>query len=520
MDTRESESYVTTISVEASGPRTMSETNESEKSVSITMENSGTSETNLNNSDKTLDNVQGVENPGFVEDGDQVKDKTKHRSSNSSFEEIPMSSDTDCEGGDLPDLSPRVITNVRTKNGLTEEQYKEYFMSENELRTSFRRGKTEEYDSNNLCKLCCWIVALAVLAGAVTVAVLIGIGVIATDPVRQVKESRNLQIQNASIEEIQIQTLLEVTNTSGPDVLTNDPEFFFSRQHFIDEIESNNIVKSEINMEQRDATDFTSHNQKINEVKDVSSSGVQSENKEATTEKNVSSVNEEVTTTGRVSAEPVNFYTSIRVFPTDGDVTNVAILPAKIEHSDVTDVQTLPRKHDTRENISSQDKPIDLSLDVSESPNEANSLDYLSEDKIYSAYEGSAHYELSHDNNARYDVAISPEKIDTEGSSDMQLDMHLTLGNNMEEGSGDDDHVKQQIIVSTEEQYFTEIEDEFENQIDEEFLEVNNKVPRLLQATITSNNGLSDKVITINNKKDFPADSDFSTDQFLIDFTK
>ena len=49
-----------------------------------------------------------------------------------------QSSDTEGEGCDLPDLSPRVISNIRTKNGLTEEQYKEYFMSENELRTSFR----------------------------------------------------------------------------------------------------------------------------------------------------------------------------------------------------------------------------------------------------------------------------------------------------------------------------------------------------------------------------------------------
>ena len=154
---QESNSYVTTITVEDSGPTTMSETTESEKSISINMENPETCETNLNNSEKTHNDVHGVENPGFVEDGDQVKDKreTKLRSSHSSFEEIPMlckiylfslkgntcylqSSDTDGEGCDLPDLSPRVISNIRTKNGLTEEQYKEYFMSENELRTSFR----------------------------------------------------------------------------------------------------------------------------------------------------------------------------------------------------------------------------------------------------------------------------------------------------------------------------------------------------------------------------------------------
>jgi len=277
----------------------------------------------------------------------------------------------------------------------------------------------------------------------------------------------------------------------------------------------------QINSQQR--SDLETDNQKKNEVKDFFSSGGQSEDhKEVTSENIVSSESEEVTTTDRVSAEPVNVATSNRVFLTDGDVTNVTRLPAEIEHGNVTDVQTLLSKHDTRENISAQNKPIHLLSYVTESTNEANSLDFLSEDKIYSAYEGSAHYELSHDDNARNDVAIFQEKIDTmtEGSSDLQLDMHHTLENNMEDGSGEEDHVAQQIVESTEEQYFTAIEDEFETQIDEEFLEVNNKVPRLLQATITSSNGLSDKVINTNNKKDFPVDSDFTTNQFLIDFTK
>ena len=89
---KESKSYVTTITVEDLGPTTMSETTQSEKSISINLENSENCETNLNNSDKSLDSVHGVENLGFVEDGDQVKDTrdTKQRSSHSSFEEIPM----------------------------------------------------------------------------------------------------------------------------------------------------------------------------------------------------------------------------------------------------------------------------------------------------------------------------------------------------------------------------------------------------------------------------------------------
>ena len=83
---------MTTITVEDSGPTTMSETTESEKSISINMEHSETCETNLNSSDKTPNSVHGVENPGFIEDGDQIRNQkdTKSRSSHSSFEEIPM----------------------------------------------------------------------------------------------------------------------------------------------------------------------------------------------------------------------------------------------------------------------------------------------------------------------------------------------------------------------------------------------------------------------------------------------
>merc|ERR1712106_1032702 len=165
----------------------------------------------------------GVTNLGFVEDRDVYNDnkQSNQRSSPSSFEEITMSSDTDCETAsklELADLSPRVITDVSTKNGLTEEQYKEYFMSENDLKNSFRlmswlfvwckfntylyRGEqTKNRSTKNCGKLCCWIFSLALLAGAITVAVLIGIGVIDLDPVRQIKESRNLNTETADIKE-------------------------------------------------------------------------------------------------------------------------------------------------------------------------------------------------------------------------------------------------------------------------------------------------------------------------------
>ena len=157
---------------------------------------------------------------------------------------------------------------------------------------------------------------------------------------------------------------------------------------------------------------------------------------------------------------------------------------------------------------------------IASSITEANSLIYLSEDDIYSTYEGSANYELSPNSNETNYIAISQERnAMSEGSADMQLNMHLALENDKEYGSGEEDHVKQQIVESTEKEYFTAIENEFEEQIDEAFLEVNNKVPRLLQTSVPSNNKLSNDVTTSDNKKEFTVETDITSDQFLIDFT-
>merc|ERR1719513_14596 len=97
--------------------------------------------------------------------------------------------------------------------------------------------------------------------------------------------------------------------------------------------------------------------------------------------------------------------------------------------------------------------------------------------------------------------------------------MHLALENDTEYGSGEEDHVKQQIVESNEKEYITAIENEFEEQIDEAFLEVNNKVPRLLQTSVPSNNKLSNNVTTTDNEKEFPVETDITSDQFLIDST-
>jgi hypothetical protein len=43
--------------------------------------------------------------------------------------------------------------------------------------------------------------------------------------------SRNLEIERANIEEIHKPKLLEVTNTQGPNVLTNNLAFFLAGKH-------------------------------------------------------------------------------------------------------------------------------------------------------------------------------------------------------------------------------------------------------------------------------------------------
>ena len=106
--------------------------------------------------------------------------------------------------------------------------------------------KTKDQGSKNCGKLCCWIFSLALLAGAITVAVLIGskldrgvwskvdsfisAGVIDTDPMKQVKESRKLDTETTSKNIINTLKLLEVTNDEVPNVLTNNPTFFTSRK--------------------------------------------------------------------------------------------------------------------------------------------------------------------------------------------------------------------------------------------------------------------------------------------------
>ena len=59
----------------------------------------------------------------------------------------------------------------------------------------------------------------------------ISAGVIDTDPMKQVKESRRLDTETTSKKLINTPKLLEVTGDEVPNVLTNNPTFFTSRKN-------------------------------------------------------------------------------------------------------------------------------------------------------------------------------------------------------------------------------------------------------------------------------------------------
>ena len=67
---------------------------------------------------------------------------------------------------------------VGHRNSYGEKQYPEYFMPVNEHKKSLRGEKMyvnkSTRKSGNCRRLCCWLLGLSLLAGAITVAVLIG----------------------------------------------------------------------------------------------------------------------------------------------------------------------------------------------------------------------------------------------------------------------------------------------------------------------------------------------------------
>jgi len=194
----------------------------------------------LTESENTTESVSseegdGISNPAFVEDEEEteggINKKKGHQrqpscSPNKDIESISSGSG---EKGDI-NINPPILTEDLVDNGggKNDKQYSEYFMPTNEYKTQLGDYKKTK-KSPTVAKIFCWIISCLLLTGAIILAVLIGTGIIQTDPNKNVKVSRKLESAKVVEEEIPIQ-FLEVKIEDAPNVLTNDPEFFASKK--------------------------------------------------------------------------------------------------------------------------------------------------------------------------------------------------------------------------------------------------------------------------------------------------
>merc|ERR1711868_81647 len=114
---------------------------------------------------------------------------------------------------DVTDMSKKGDDEKSEKN----DAYSEYFMPNTEYKTQLGGDYEKTKKEPTAAKIFCWIISCLLLTGAIILAVLIGTGIIQTDPNKNVKE------------EIPVQ-FLEVKIEDAPNVLTNDPEFFASKK--------------------------------------------------------------------------------------------------------------------------------------------------------------------------------------------------------------------------------------------------------------------------------------------------
>jgi len=115
-------------------------------------------------------------------------------------------------------------------------------MPTNEYKTQLGDYKKTK-KSPTVAKIFCWIISCLLLTGAIILAVLIGTGIIQTDPNKNIKVSRKLEPEKVVEEEFPVQ-LMEVKIEDAPNVLTNDPEFFANRndvKHFDGEFRITNV---------------------------------------------------------------------------------------------------------------------------------------------------------------------------------------------------------------------------------------------------------------------------------------
>jgi len=122
------------------------------------------------------------------------------------------------------------------------EKNENHSATKNEMLKSFR-GETEpfhkptkENQENSCGRVCCLIFILTILAGGITIGVLIGTGVINLEPIKQVKESRKLG-NDATSEKVG--KLYKVKEPGAPNILTNDPDFFSTKKNLFQETSKN-----------------------------------------------------------------------------------------------------------------------------------------------------------------------------------------------------------------------------------------------------------------------------------------
>jgi len=190
----------------------------------------------------------GVSNPAFVEDEEETEDITKKKkghqrkpscSPNKDIENISGGSG---EKAHISSNPPILTEDLVDNNGKNDKQYTEYFMPTNEYKTQLGDYKKTK-KSPTVAKIFCWIISCLLLTGAIILAVLIGTGIIQTDPNKNIKVSRKLEPEKVFEEEFPVQ-LMEVKIEDAPNVLTNDPEFFANRndvKHFDGEFRITNV---------------------------------------------------------------------------------------------------------------------------------------------------------------------------------------------------------------------------------------------------------------------------------------
>jgi len=186
----------------------------------------------------------GQVNQAYVEDETEqgnvkIKRTRGHQRSPSYSPNKDDESITAVGGGGSEELdkmvNPPILSDV-TETHKEKQQYSEYFMPVTEYKPQIGEYKKTK-KGPSAAKIFCWTFSLFLLAGAIVLAVLIGTGIIDTDPSRTVKVSRKLQPESGGHASPVTVNLIEVKDTDLPNVLTNLPEFFTSEPvHFTGEL--------------------------------------------------------------------------------------------------------------------------------------------------------------------------------------------------------------------------------------------------------------------------------------------